>query len=67
MQPLEVGGWGILQNVPETWDVKDFQDSKGGTPNVMHCSGERELIELTSNRNTGHQVRDVIAISQSKL
>jgi hypothetical protein len=21
-QPLEIGGWGILQNAPETWEVR---------------------------------------------
>jgi hypothetical protein len=28
---------------------------------------ERELVELTSSRKTGHQVRDGVAIPQSKL
>ena len=26
----KVGGWGTLNNVPETWEVRDSQDSKGG-------------------------------------
>jgi hypothetical protein len=56
-----------LQNVPETWEVREFQDSKGGTLDEMSYSGERELIEPTSRRNSGHQVRDGVAITQSKL
>jgi hypothetical protein len=28
-QPWEVGGGGTLQNVPETWEVRDSQDLKG--------------------------------------
>ena len=26
-QPQWLGGWGTLQNVPETVEVRDFQDS----------------------------------------
>jgi hypothetical protein len=33
----------------------------------MLYSRERELIELTSSRKTGHQVRDRVAILQSEL
>jgi hypothetical protein len=46
--------------------VRDSQDSKGGTLDEMPDSGERELIEPTSSRKTGHQVRDGVAILQSK-
>jgi hypothetical protein len=28
---------------------------------------KRELVELTSSRKTGHQLRDGVAIPQSKL
>jgi hypothetical protein len=42
--------------VPETWEVKDSHDSKGGTLGEMFNSGERELVEPTSCRKTGHQV-----------
>ena len=56
-----------LQNVPETWEVRDSQDSKGGTLDEMPNSRERELIEPTSSRKTGHQVRDGVAIPQSHL
>ena len=69
-QPREVGGWGggmTLQNAPETWEVRDSQDSKGGTLDEMPDSRERELIEPTSSRKTGHQVRDGVAIPQSHL
>ena len=67
MQPREVGGWGTLQNVPETWEVRDSQNSKRETSDEMPYSGERELVEATSSRKTGHQVRDWVAIPQSKL
>jgi hypothetical protein len=56
-----------LQNAPETWEVRDSQDSKGGTFNEMPNSRERELVEPTSSWNTGHQVRDGVAIPQSQL
>ena len=57
----------IPQNAPETWEVRDSQDSKGGTLDEMPYSGKRELVESTSSRKTGHQVRDGVAIPQSKL
>ena len=62
-----MGGGDTLQNVPEIWEVRDSQDSKRRTLNEIPCLGERELVELTSNRKTGHQVRDGVAIPQSKL
>jgi len=43
-----------LWNVPETWEVRESQDSKRGTLDEMPYSGERELIEPTSSRNMGH-------------
>ena len=67
-QPQEIGGWGTPpQNVPETWEVRDSQDSWGGILDEMPDSRERELIESTSNRKIGHQVRDGVAILQSQL
>lgn len=33
----------------------------------MSYSGEKELIEPTTSRKTGHQLRDRVAIPQSKL
>ena len=29
-QPREIGVGGTLQDVPETWEVRDSQDSEGG-------------------------------------
>jgi hypothetical protein len=45
-----------LQNAPETWEVRDSHASKKGTLDDMPNSRQRELIELTSNRKTGHQM-----------
>jgi hypothetical protein len=67
MQPRQVGGWGTLQNVPETWDVRESQDSKRGTKNGMPYIGEKESHRATSSKKTGHQVKDGIAITQSIL
>jgi hypothetical protein len=61
----EVGG--TLQNVPETWELRDSQNSKGGTLHEMFYSGERELVEPTSSRKSGHKGRDGVAIPQFKL
>jgi hypothetical protein len=66
-QPPEIGGWRTLQNAPETWEVRDSQDSKGGTLYEIPDSRERELTESTSSRKTGHQLRDGVAIPQSQL
>ena len=60
----DVGG--NLQNAPETWEVKDPQDSKGRTFDEMFDSRERELIEPTSSRKTEHQRREG-GIPQSQL
>jgi hypothetical protein len=54
-------------NAPETWEVRDSPDSKEGILDEMPNSRERELIEPTSSRKTGHQVRDGVAIPQSHL
>jgi hypothetical protein len=47
---------GAPYNIPEIWELRDSLDSKGGTLDEMPYSGERELVESTSSRNTGHQV-----------
>jgi hypothetical protein len=47
--------------------VKNSKDSKGGTLDEMPYSGERELVEPTFSRITGHQMKDGVAIPQSKL
>jgi hypothetical protein len=46
--------------------VINSRDSKRRTLENMPDSREREIIELTSSRKT-HQVRDRVAIPQSKL
>jgi hypothetical protein len=56
-----------LQNLPEIWEVRDFQDSKKETLGEMPYSRERELINPTSIRKTGHQLRDEVSIPQSHL
>jgi hypothetical protein len=58
---------GTPQNVSETWELRDSQDSKGGAIDEMSDSRERELTELTSSRKTEHYVRDGVAIPQSHL
>jgi hypothetical protein len=58
---------GALQNAPENLEVRDYQDPKGGTLDAVPNSRERELIEPTSSRKTGHQVRGGVAISQLYL
>jgi hypothetical protein len=66
-QPQEIGGWG--GDSPEcTRDLggKRLSGIKG-TLDEMPDSRERELIEPTSSRKTGHQVRDGAAIPQSYL
>jgi hypothetical protein len=47
---------GTLYNVPETWDVIDSQDSKGGTVDETPNSGEKDISESTSSRKIDHQV-----------
>jgi hypothetical protein len=58
---------GNLQNAPETLIAKDCQGSKGWTLDVMPNSRERELIEPTSSRMRGHQVKEVFATPKSNL
>ena len=53
--------------MPETWEVRDSQDSKGETLDKMPYSGERELVEPISSRKTEYQVVDGFAIPQSQL
>ena len=65
LKKSDVGG--TPQNAPETWEVRDSQHSQGGTLDEMPNSRERGLIEPTSSRKTGHQVRDGVAIQQSHL
>jgi hypothetical protein len=39
---------------PETWVVRDSQDSKGGIVDEMSDCEERELVEPTYSGKTGH-------------
>ena len=43
--------------------MRDSQDSKGETLDEMPYIGERELVEPTSSKKTGHQVRDGVVFS----
>ena len=56
-----------LQNVTETWEVRDSQNSKIGTLDEIPYTWERKLVEPTSSRKTGHQVRDVVVIPHSNF
>jgi len=47
--------------------MRDSQDSKRGTLDEMFYRGEQGLVESTSSRMTGHQVRDGVVIPQSKF
>ena len=49
---------GNLQNAPETWEMNNSQDLKGGTLDEMPDCRERELIEPTSSMKTRYQVRE---------
>jgi hypothetical protein len=57
--------WGF--GVPETWKVRESQDSKRGTLDEMPYTGECELLKSISSRKTGYQVRNGLIIPQSKL
>jgi hypothetical protein len=50
------GRLGDTEKVLETWEVRDSQDSKGETLDKMPNSGERELVESTSSRKSGHKL-----------
>ena len=58
---------GNLQNAPETWEMNNSQDLKGGTLDEMPDSRERELIESTSSKETGHQMMEKGPTPQSQL
>jgi hypothetical protein len=47
--------------------MKDSQDSKGRTLAEMPDTRERELIEPTSKRKSGHQMKKSETIPQSHL
>ena len=61
-------GWAwTLQNVPGSWEVRDSQDSKGGTLDEMANCTERELLEPTFSRKTGYQMRERCTITYSQI
>ena len=45
-----------MYKVQKALDVRDSQDSKGGILDKVFTSGDREVIESTSSRKTGHAV-----------
>jgi hypothetical protein len=47
-----------LQIAPETWEVRDSQDSKREILNEMTNSREREIVEPTSSQKKGHQAKE---------
>jgi hypothetical protein len=47
--------------------MRDSQNTQGGTFDEMPNTREKEIIEPTSNRKTGHQVSDGVAIPYSHL
>jgi len=66
MQPWRVGGGCIRKKVPETWEVRDSQDSKGETLDEMSNSGEREVIDLIPLERQDIKWRDAVVILHSK-
>jgi len=62
MQLQKVGGRETLWNVPDTWEVRESQNSKGG-PN----SGERELVESTSSRKIVYQMEGWVCSHSQKI
>ena len=65
-QLQEIGGWGDPPECTRDLGGERLSGLKG-TLDEMPDSRERELIELTSSRKTGHQVREGVAIPQSHL
>ena len=66
-QPQEVGGWGDPPECTIGLGGERLTGSKGETLDQIFYIRERELVEPTSSRKTGHQVRERVVISQSKL
>jgi hypothetical protein len=65
-QPQEIG-WGDPPKCTKDLKVSDSQDSKEGILDEMPDSRDRELLEHTPSRKTGHQVRNGVAIPESQL
>ena len=47
--------------------MRSSQDTKGGALDEMPYIEKRKVVEPTSRRKTGHEVRDGVAISQLHL
>jgi hypothetical protein len=63
MQPQEVEDWGHL---PE-YKTDMGGERLSGLKDEMPYTGERGLVEPTSSRQIGHQVRNGVTIPQPKL
>jgi hypothetical protein len=48
-------GWGGLQNVPETYEMRESQDSKGQTLDKIPDSGERKLVDSRKDRTSSER------------
>jgi hypothetical protein len=59
METSNLGGerYRVLVECTRDLRVRDSEDSKGGTLDVMY-SRARELVESTSSRKTGNQVEE---------
>jgi hypothetical protein len=66
-QPQEVEGWGNPPEYTRDLGSERLSGLKARDPRQNALQWERELLEPTSSRKTEHQVRDGVAIPQSKL
>jgi hypothetical protein len=57
-QLLEIGGWEDLAECTRDLGGERLSGLKAGTLDEMFYSRERKLIEPTSSRKIGHQVRN---------
>jgi hypothetical protein len=65
-RPPKVGGWGDRTNSTRDLGDENLSGFKGRDPRCNSDSREKELVEATSSRKTGHQVRNRVSIPQSK-
>ena len=61
-QPQEIGGWGDPLECTRDLGGKRLSGIKVRPLNEMPDNRKRELIETTSSKKTGRQVRDGVAI-----
>jgi hypothetical protein len=64
-QCQEIGGWGDPSEYTRDMGTERFSGLEGR--DLRFNSRERELIEPTSSREAGHQVRDGVAIPLSHV